>query len=123
MAMLTMTAVAPGFTTPYSFSTAASSRTVIEVHVRTALDEELERDESHMEKYGGDDPEDPPSLSPSHLSVTQEGISPSLSRKGKGVDINLVGWNGPDDPENPQNWSKGYKWFVTILCSILTLNV
>ncbi|KAI1307789.1 major facilitator superfamily domain-containing protein [Xylaria venustula] len=28
-------------------------------------------------------------------------------------DENLVTWNGPDDPENPQNFSTGYKFFLT----------
>lgn len=26
-----------------------------------------------------------------------------------------VRWNGDDDPENPQNWSKGRKWVATLL--------
>ena len=34
-----------------------------------------------------------------------------------------VTWDGPDDPSNPQNWSYGYKWFVTLICGLLTLNV
>ncbi len=28
-------------------------------------------------------------------------------------DVNLVTWNGPDDPENPQNYSTRYKFFIT----------
>lgn len=38
------------------------------------------------------------------------------------VDPNKVQWL-EDDPENPQNWSYRYKWFVTAICSFLTLNV
>jgi len=26
-----------------------------------------------------------------------------------------VGWDGPDDPQNPKNWSKGRKWAVCVL--------
>lgn len=35
----------------------------------------------------------------------------------------LHSWNGPDDPENPFNWSPTYKWVLTVtVCfvSILT---
>ncbi len=35
----------------------------------------------------------------------------------------VVTWDGPNDPENPRNWSYGYKWFITCICSVLTLNV
>ncbi|EAW12204.1 putative MFS multidrug transporter [Aspergillus clavatus NRRL 1] len=38
-------------------------------------------------------------------------------------DIEIHGWNGPDDPENPFNWSNKYKWLLTVtICfiSILT---
>jgi MFS transporter, DHA1 family, multidrug resistance protein len=36
-------------------------------------------------------------------------------------DPNLVEWNGPDDPENPQNLSTGRKWAITMLLSSLTV--
>lgn len=39
------------------------------------------------------------------------------------ADPNQVGWDGPDDPENPQNWSQSKKWFITGLVSFLTVNV
>ncbi|ETW75515.1 major facilitator superfamily [Heterobasidion irregulare TC 32-1] len=39
------------------------------------------------------------------------------------ADSNLVTWDGPNDPENPQNWSHGYKWAITVLMSLMTLNV
>jgi multidrug resistance protein len=32
----------------------------------------------------------------------------------------LVGWDGPDDPENPKNWAKGKKWSATIIVSLFT---
>ncbi|CAG8049124.1 unnamed protein product [Penicillium nalgiovense] len=38
-------------------------------------------------------------------------------------DIEIHTWNGPDDPDNPFNWSKTYKWVLTLtICfiSILT---
>jgi hypothetical protein len=39
------------------------------------------------------------------------------------ADPDLVTWAGPDDPTNPQNWSTSYKWFLTALCSIMTINM
>jgi hypothetical protein len=35
----------------------------------------------------------------------------------------LVTWDGPDDPENPKNWSYAYKWWVTAIVCIVSLNV
>jgi hypothetical protein len=35
----------------------------------------------------------------------------------------VVTWDGPDDPENPKNWSYAYKWWVTAIVCILSLNV
>lgn len=30
-------------------------------------------------------------------------------------------WNGPDDPENPFNWSKTYKWVFTVTVCLISL--
>ncbi len=38
----------------------------------------------------------------------------------KQEESNLVGWDGPDDPENPMNWSKKKKYTVTIFYASLT---
>ncbi|KAL8772971.1 MAG: hypothetical protein Q9209_001991 [Squamulea sp. 1 TL-2023] len=35
-------------------------------------------------------------------------------------DPNLVTWNGPDDPENPKNWSTKQRWAATIVVSSFT---
>lgn len=32
----------------------------------------------------------------------------------------LVGWDGPNDPENPQNWSRSKKYTITVFYSSLT---
>jgi hypothetical protein len=34
----------------------------------------------------------------------------------------FVTWDGPDDPENPKNWSCAYKWWVTAIICILSLD-
>ncbi|KAL8714160.1 MAG: hypothetical protein Q9220_001889 [cf. Caloplaca sp. 1 TL-2023] len=41
---------------------------------------------------------------------------PSKSAK----DPNLVTWEGPDDPENPKNWSTKRRWAATIVVSSFT---
>lgn len=41
----------------------------------------------------------------------------------KGATAELVDWNGPDDPENPQNWSLPTRLFVTMLICILTFSI
>lgn len=78
--------------------------------IDTELEKEVTREEKCMETYGGDDPHDP--------SVNKSGTGPAEES-----DILKVGWDGPDDPENPQNWSKSYKWLITIVCCLLTINV
>ncbi|KAK3114398.1 hypothetical protein LTR53_007323 [Teratosphaeriaceae sp. CCFEE 6253] len=41
------------------------------------------------------------------------------SKKGE-KDINLVTWDGPDDPDNPKNWPKKKKWAATLTVSMFT---
>ena len=36
-------------------------------------------------------------------------------------DPNIVGWDGPDDPDMAMNWPGRKKWTMTFLLSILTL--
>ena len=40
-----------------------------------------------------------------------------------GHDMDLVSWYGPDDPENPRNWTSGKKAFVTFEICLLTTSV
>lgn len=35
------------------------------------------------------------------------------------VDANLVDWDGPDDPENPQNFSVLRKWMITLNMGVM----
>lgn len=35
-------------------------------------------------------------------------------------DVNLVAWDGPDDPENPKNWTRRRKWAATATISLFT---
>lgn len=36
------------------------------------------------------------------------------------VDPNIVGWDGPDDPNNPYNWAGGLKWGNVAVISSIT---
>jgi hypothetical protein len=36
-------------------------------------------------------------------------------------DLNVVDWEGPDDPENPMNWSTKEKWRNASMLAIMTL--
>jgi hypothetical protein len=38
------------------------------------------------------------------------------TRSGRSArDPNLVTWTGPEDPDNPKNWSMGRKWAATLV--------
>ncbi|KAF9524912.1 MFS polyamine transporter [Crepidotus variabilis] len=74
------------------------------------------RGEEELERYGGNDVHDPPPHD--HLERLGSTI-PGPPEK----DANMVGWDGPNDPDNPQNWSVAYKWFVTAVVILMTVNV
>ncbi|KAI0030043.1 MFS polyamine transporter [Vararia minispora EC-137] len=87
------------------------------------LEREIREDEDRIERYGADDPHAPPSKQPQGPH-TEARAPVHAEKEGKEEkDPNLVGWDGSQDKENPQNWSRRYKWFVTIVCSIMTVNV
>ncbi|KAK8194860.1 major facilitator superfamily domain-containing protein [Phyllosticta capitalensis] len=44
---------------------------------------------------------------------------PTLEKKPSPED-NIVGWNGPNDPENPQNFPRAKKWVITLSLSMIT---
>ncbi|PGH23494.1 hypothetical protein AJ80_02448 [Polytolypa hystricis UAMH7299] len=37
------------------------------------------------------------------------------------TEIEIHDWDGPDDPENPFNWSKTYKWVLTITVCFISI--
>jgi len=41
-------------------------------------------------------------------------------KSSKEKDINRVTWDGPDDPENPKNWTKKRRWLATATVSMFT---
>ena len=70
--------------------------------------------EASFERYGGNDVHEP---SPKEVIG-----NPSL-REEPTLDANMVTWDGPNDPTNPQNWSIRYKWLVTAVCIGMSVNV
>ena len=76
------------------------------------------REEEYFERYGGDDIHEP--LPKEFLQVVG---GPSLVQSETTLDTNMVTWDSPNDLLNPQNWSIKYKWFVTFVCTIITINV
>ncbi|GLB40859.1 putative MFS general substrate transporter [Lyophyllum shimeji] len=81
---------------------------------RESLDQEISRDEQRIEKYGADDIRAPSERRPDGTAEPEPEET---------TDARQVSWDGADDPQNPQNWSTRYKWFITILCSVMTVNV
>lgn len=49
------------------------------------------------------------------------GVTRGLSEQSAQQGI-LVDWDGPDDPQNPQNWTGTRKWSIIILISAITFN-
>jgi len=61
-------------------------------------------------------PDDDKSSRDAASSTAQDVLQTEGSRE-------FVTWDGPDDPENPKNWSYAYKWWITIIMCILSLDV
>jgi len=36
-------------------------------------------------------------------------------------DVEIVNWDGPSDPENPFNWSRRYKWAITLTTCFISI--
>ncbi|KAF8191270.1 MFS polyamine transporter [Pholiota molesta] len=72
------------------------------------IQELTSRGEEEIVRYGGDEPRDP-----------VPNTIPELPKD----DSNMVTWDGPTDPTNPQNWTIRYKWFLTLVCIVMTVNV
>ncbi|KAF2108998.1 major facilitator superfamily domain-containing protein [Lophiotrema nucula] len=49
-----------------------------------------------------------------------EDVSPTDEQEGES-NPNIVDWDGPDDPQNPQNWTSGRKWGLVAALSATTL--
>ncbi|KAJ1546351.1 hypothetical protein HK096_005196 [Nowakowskiella sp. JEL0078] len=55
------------------------------------------------------------------VNVQVEDLIDKPKRESSVIDTNLVTWDGPNDPENPKNWSNNRKWIATIVVSLYAL--
>ena len=64
---------------------------------------DLDKEEEGLERHHG---------SQDNIEKQKSGARQE-QKEGEGKDPNLIEWNGPDDPENPENWSSIKKWGIT----------
>jgi hypothetical protein len=69
------------------------------------IDEELNKEPNVLEPTPRSSSEQKPSFS---------------SNPDDGNDPNIVGWNGPKDPENPINWPSHKRIYHVVIVSIIT---
>ena len=66
-----------------------------------------------------------PDGAPQRLHIEEEAFIPSAradeDANVQEVDPDLVGWDGPNDLENPMNWPESKKWTNIGLMSLLTI--
>lgn len=94
---------------------------------------QVELPQEEMEKEGevGDRPEEdrPDQLRHDSGSSASTAVGTEGLRKGakvdqeKGRDVLIVDWYGPEDPENPRNWSRPKRFWVTFCICFLTFSV
>ncbi|KAL0959062.1 hypothetical protein HGRIS_014362 [Hohenbuehelia grisea] len=93
--------------------TLMDGRTESQLPQRSPLDKEI-----HQGGLGYDDNDAKGSFTEKSGSISSKSAFTEAS-----IDPNLVEWDGPHDPENPYNWSKTWKWALTGVCILSTLNV
>jgi hypothetical protein len=59
--------------------------------------------------------------SPTPPNDEEAAFSEKEKREEEQKDPNIVDWDGPDDQENPRNWSTLYKSWLTFQLSMLAL--
>lgn len=64
---------------------------------------------------------EPSALQPLPPSDPEKAIEEKIVESTILKDVNLVDWDGPDDPEKPINWGKRKKWTNLLLIATLTL--
>ncbi|KAK5124307.1 hypothetical protein LTR85_002010 [Meristemomyces frigidus] len=93
-------------------SGAAEEEETTPVDSHDSDDDKDKADEVPTTKEGIAEPEDVEAQAKPPLERTATSKSKS--------DPNLVTWNGPDDPENPKNWTTKRKWAATFVVSSFT---
>lgn len=75
-----------------------------------ALAAQVENVEAHMSIYAGATPAEP---------TADRVTAPPKDEE----DDRVVTWDGPNDQTNPKNWSIPFKYLLSGLCCLCTLNV
>ena len=52
--------------------------------------------------------------------IEMQSVHDRIQEQVREKDPNLVEWNGPSDPENPMNWSRGRRWLITLAMGSMT---
>jgi DHA1 family multidrug resistance protein-like MFS transporter len=91
----------------------------------TAPDESEEKFNNDRSPQATDSASAPSSIDDADRDIEKEADTPKPKSRNDSQpsDPNLVIFDGPDDPANPQNFSKGKKWMITILLSLMTLTI
>jgi hypothetical protein len=99
-------------------------------HQKQVVEDDSSDDTEFFEKKDVNDGADPPeNTSQEIVTEVQDGMEdqrdieaglnsekPRSTRSNRSaIDPNLVTWNGPDDPENPKNWTFKHKWAATLI--------
>ncbi|KAI7337565.1 MFS multidrug transporter [Hortaea werneckii] len=85
-----------------------------------------EEEEEWLEETGGGQwplPQNGDGQDFGQIQIIRDGSmkrGPSTRSKKGEKDLNLVTWDGPDDPDNPKNWPKKKKWMATLTVSLFT---
>ena len=90
------------------------------------LGDENIKSEDPNESHGNLADTQPSSEESSNTQVEKMRTTNTIGQKidqEKGRDVNIVGWFGDDDPENPMNWSLFKKVFATAEICLLTTSV
>lgn len=79
----------------------------------------------HSVPWSTNDETLPPSTAHSNIQTIRgqnslAPLRPGTASKAEEGDSNAVAWDGPDDPQNPQNWPQKRKWSNLIALSIMT---
>lgn len=88
-----------------------------------------EYDEDKERQDNEESPTESPNTSDTRIASSQHSTAVHNNASGvkvdpeKGRNVDIVDWAGPDDPENPLNWSSGKKYFVTFEICLLTFSV
>ncbi|MCJ1307371.1 hypothetical protein MMC25_001017 [Agyrium rufum] len=93
---------------------------------RTLRDTDLEGDVYRSETFYGDNTtqrigDDDEVLKDVEKAESEPESKQSEQQPSEKKDPNLVDWEGPDDPMNPQNWTRNRKLAITIATSMMTL--